>query len=223
MFTHTNLVQPYELKSVTDLTKGRRYLTPEGISYPSITTVLSGEIKPAVIEWRNSLGAQAADIETKRATDRGTAVHDMVEKFLKNDQQPTKNHIQQHINDFNQLRLHLKKINNIALQEAVLWSDLLKVAGRVDCVAEFQGTLSIIDFKTSTNSKTTSMIEDYYLQTAGYALMFEERYNIIIEDIVIIMSVERGAVPLIFREKVSKYIPALCKRVSDYHKNKWSK
>lgn len=216
MFTHLDTISPVELKTIEG-PKGRFYVTPEGKKYPSITTVLGAGEKVWLQEWRASMGADRADKEMRRAAKRGTAVHAMIEKHLDNDPNPTQGHKLEHIPDFNQLRLPLKKVNNILTQESALWSDTMRVAGRVDCVGEYKGKLAIIDFKTSTNNKNTSMIEDYYLQTTAYALMFEERYGIQIDHLVILMSVEKGSVPLVFERPIDPYIEPLLLRINSYH------
>lgn len=216
MFVHLDAIAPIDLKTVEG-PKGRFYLTPEGNKYPSITTVLGAGEKAWPKEWRESMGIERADKEMKRAAERGTAVHAMIEKFLDNDPKPTEGHKIEHIPDFNMLRVQLRKINNIYTQESALWSDTMRVAGRVDCIGEYNGKLSIIDFKTSTNNKSHEMIGDYYLQTTAYALMFQERYGIQIDNIVILMSVERGAVPLVFQQPVDPYIEPLLHRINTYH------
>lgn len=217
MFTHTNTVEPLHIESV-DGPIGRYYTTPEGFKYPSITTMLGYGDKPWLMDWRESLGSQQADAEMKRAATRGTAVHLMLENHLLNNPDPTKGHVVDHIAEFNSLKQYVKKINNIVLQEAALYSDVLKIAGRVDCIAEVNGVLSIIDFKTSTNNKTEQMVQDYYLQTTFYALAFLECYGIEIEDIVIFMSVEKAAVPLVFKTKVQYHVAQLVKRINKYYK-----
>lgn len=217
MFNHLDIISPVELQTVEG-PRGRFYITPEGNKYPSITTILGDHDKQWLKDWRASMGADRADKEMKRAADRGSAVHDMVEKYLNNDPNPTAGHLQEHVPGFNQLRIRLKKIDNILTQETALWSDVLKCAGRVDCVGEYDGKLAIIDFKTSTNNKDATMIEDYYLQTTAYALMFHERYGIQIDDLVIVMSVEKGAVPLVFKQPIEPYIGPLVERINNYHK-----
>lgn len=217
MFEKYEYVTPQDIKVQEQFGK-RWYITPAGAKYPSITTLLGAEEKQWLTDWRSSLGEERADREMKRAAARGTAVHTMIEKHLKNDPDATQGHKIEHINEFSSLRLFLKRINNIRAQEIPMYSDILKVAGRVDCVAEYKGKLAIVDFKTSTNNKNDHMIQDYYLQTTAYALMFEELYGVPIEDIVIIMSVERGAVPLVFQEKVEPYIEPLVRRINSYYK-----
>lgn len=222
MFTHNNIITPLDLKTIEG-PGGRFYVTPDGKKYPSITTVLGDKEKPWLADWRNMLGEKKADKEMKRAADRGTAVHLMIEKYLNNDPAPTEGQKQEHISEYNSVKLRLKKINNIYTQESALYSDVLRVAGRVDCVAEFDGVPSIIDFKTSSNDKTERMIEDYFLQTTAYALMFEEIYNIPIDQVVIIMSTEKGVVPLVFKKRIEEYIEPLCTRVNEYHKKRNNK
>lgn len=203
------------MKSV-DGPKGRFYTTPSGAKYPSITTVLGAKEKPWLADWRQSLGFEKADKEMKRATARGTAVHLMLERHLQNDPNPTDGQKLEHVIEFNSLKTHIKKIDNVVAQEVALCSDTLKVAGRVDCIADFGGKLAIIDFKTSNRDKSGSMIQDYYKQATFYALAFEEMYGIQIDDIVIIMSVEKG-LPLIFKEKVDNWIEPLIETIGQYY------
>lgn len=216
MFTHLNLINPIELKT-KEGPKGRFYITPDGNVYPSVTTVLGAADKPWLRDWRASLGVEKADAEMKRAAARGSAVHLMAERFLNNEPNPCEGQRLDHIGEFNSLRLYLKKIDNILTQETAVWSDTLKLAGRVDVVGEYQGRLAIIDFKTSNNSKSNDKIEDYWLQTCAYALMFQERYDIQIDDAVIIMSVEKGPGPLVFKRKIEPYIEPLLRRINSYH------
>ncbi len=216
MFNHLNTIAPLLLKSI-DGPRGRIYTTPSGNKYPSITTILGSGEKPWLADWRNSLGPANADKEMKRAADRGTAVHLMLERFINNETDPTRNQHIDHINEFKSLRSYIKPIDNILLQEAALYSDTLKVAGRVDLIADYKGKISIIDWKTSTRSKTQDMIKNYYLQTTAYALMVDEIYDIVIEDIVILMSVEKGGMPLIFKGKVDDYVENLLEKLHEYH------
>lgn len=216
MFTHTP-VEELKLQVIQSNTVGRLYVTPNGNKYPSITTVLGDGDKPWLTAWRESLGEKRAAKETKRTADRGEAVHLMIENYLKNDSNPTKNQKQEHITEFNSIRLRLKKVDKILLQEGALYSDILRVAGRVDCVGEYDGVLSIIDFKTSTNDKSESMIEDYFLQATAYALMFEEQYGINIEQVVIMMTTERGIIPLVFKKQIHEYVEPLVQRINTYY------
>lgn len=221
-FTHLPKPEIPLIKAKTLPNGKRAYTTPEGNQFPSITTILGSKEKPWLQEWRNSLGHDKADKETKRASERGEAIHLLTEHYLNNTltsdvSRPIK---PEYVNLFNQIKMKLNKIDNVRVQEVALYSDVLKIAGRVDCIGEYEGALAVIDFKTSNNSKTKDMIEDYYLQACAYALMWEERTGEHIDDIVIIMSVEKGMVPLVFKEKVHKYISPLVKRIKQYYEEK---
>lgn len=200
---------------------GRFYTTPEGNVYPSVTTVLSNDDskKEWLQQWKAALGAKA-DKEVQRATERGTAVHEMVEKYLNNDPNCSVGYANEHKRLFLQLRLFLAKISDIEMQEAALWSDTLQIAGRVDCIGKYNGVLSVIDFKTSTKDKDRSKIGDYFLQTTAYALMFEERYGIKIDQAVIIMASEKGGWPNVAVEPIDPHVVPLLKRITAYHKEK---
>lgn len=219
MFTHLDIVKPRDVQVING-PSGRFYVSPNTHEkYPSITTMLGAKEKPHLVEWRNMLGEDKAKKEMQRAADRGTAVHTMIENYLNNQEIPTKGFAPEHVREFNQVRLKLNKINNIYTQEIALYSDVLKIAGRVDCIGEYEGKLAVIDFKTSNGDKKNSMIEDYWLQTTFYALAFQEMYNIQIDDLVIIMSSERGIVPLVFKDKVDNHIDSLVARINTYYKS----
>lgn len=217
MFNHIKKIDPIKMEVEESPIKGRFYITPEGHKYPSITTLLGSKDKPWLKEWRESLGEKRAQKETKRAADRGNAIHDMAEKYLLNEEKPTEGHTFENIGMFNALKLSLKKVNNVYALEIPLYSDTLKIAGRVDCIAEYDGVLSVIDFKTSTNIKTKEMIEDYYLQATAYAIMFHEMYDIQIDQVVILIATEKGLMPSLFRGKVEDYIRPLIERINTYY------
>lgn len=218
MFNYVE-IPPLPTLKVENSASGRRYyVTPSGEKYPSITTVLGAKEKPYLTKWRNMLGDKKADKEQKRCADRGTAIHDMCEKYLNSEEAPTKSHTADHIRGFNQLKFRLNKISNLRAQEVALYCEYLKVAGRVDCIAEYDGVLSIIDFKTSNNNKDISMIGDYFKQCTFYALAWEEMTGELIEDIVILMSVEKGMVPMVHKEKIENWIGPLLKDIHNFNK-----
>lgn len=219
MFVHTGTPVPLpELEAKTLPSGIRHYETPEGNFYPSVTTVLGHKEKPWLEDWRNMLGADKAAKETKRCADRGTAIHELVEHYLNNDEEFTRGYASEHVRGFNQLKYRLNHIDNIRAQELALYSDSLRLAGRVDCVGEYDGVLSIIDFKTSNNNKDRDMVEDYFLQCTAYAVMWYEMTGEPIDKIVILMSVERGMVPLVFEDNIDKYVKPLLKRIDEYYK-----
>lgn len=216
MFTHTNQISPIDLDSSIQFGK-RWYTTPSGIQYPSVTTILGQKEKPQLESWRRSLGPKLADKKTKSAAERGIKLHEAVERYLKNENPgPTLELSTKKL--LNQMAMHLRKIDNIVAQEIALYSDTLKIAGRVDCIANFDGTIAVIDFKTSSNNKKDEFINDYRLQTTAYALMFEEMYNIPIDNIVILIAVENGMVALKYVDTIDKYIKPLLERINDFYR-----
>jgi len=219
MFTHIGSpIEMPELKAVTAPGGKRVYHTPEGNIYPSITTMLGHKEKPWLTDWQQSLGQDKAKKETKRCADRGVAIHEMAEKYLNNETGFTKGYDQLHVRGFNQLKFKLNQINNIRLQEASLYSDRLKLAGRVDCIGEYDGVLNIIDFKTSNNNKSEQMIQDYFIQCTAYAIMWNHMTGEAVDRVTILMSVEKGMVPLIFQDSIDKYVSPLLQRIGQYYK-----
>lgn len=219
-FKHGN--QPPILEVTDQMVYGKRYYTtPDGEKYPSITTVLGSGPKPWLDAWKAALGPDKAAKETKRCADRGTALHDMVEKYLKNVDDPTEGHDRTNVGMFNQIKMQLnRRIGEIRAQEIPLYSHSLKVAGRVDCVAEYDGVLSIIDFKTSNSNKTDDMIEDYFLQCTAYAVMYYEMYGVPIDQIVVVIAVEKGMMPLVFKREIFDYLKPLQARIAAYYERK---
>ena len=206
-----------DLKSQT-LSDGKRYYTlPDGTNLPSVTTVLGAMKKDAIMAWRKRVGDEVANAISKKATSRGTNVHTLCERYLNNDSlgdiMPDAKEM------FNDIKPLLDQINNIHYQEQALWSTKLGLAGRVDCIAEFAGTLSVIDFKTSKKVKSIKDIEDYFWQTSAYALMYEELVGTPINQVVIIMAVENSK-PLLFIQKTEDHIDGLVKAIQYYKDNK---
>lgn len=218
MFIHTN-TPIYEELTSRNIAGKRWYTLPDGKKYPSVTTVLGSKEKPWLENWRQMLGPKKASKETKRCADRGTAIHKMAENYLNNNENPTNGFDQKNIYLFNQLKFCLNKINNIRVQEVPLYSHILKLAGRVDVIADYDEILSVIDFKTSTQNKLREeMVFDYFLQSTAYALMYYELFDEFIEDIVILITVEKGIMPLVYKRKIDNYIKPLVKRINTFYK-----
>jgi len=215
-FTHCQ--QPNYNEIPAEIKNNQRWYTPhEGVQYPSVTTVLGHGPKPWLKEWRDSMGHEEADIETKRCGVRGEAVHLMAELYLKNEKAPTKDQMGSDIKLFNQIRPILSNIDNVRAQEIPLYSDTLKLAGRVDVVGDYKGMLSVIDFKTSNNTKYPGMVQDYFLQSTAYAIMYFEMFDIPIVDIVIIIAVERGMAPMVYVKKIDDYVEPLLERINTFY------
>ena len=217
MFNHVQISLP-EVTTET-INRKRFYVTPEGEKYPSITTVLSNRKKEGLFEWRKRVGNDVANYVARTSASRGTKVHHMCEDYLNNEfdeEKHRKNFLPFCL--FNQLKDQaLCNLNNIYAQEAGLYSDKYKVAGRVDCIAEYKDTLSIIDFKTSTRERSDDWNENYYIQGSAYAEMFEERTKIKIDQVVILVVTEDGTVQEFVKSK-QDYLPMLEESI-----NAWSK
>ena len=206
-----------ELKSET-FPDGKRYYTLEdGTKLPSVTTVLGAQKKEAIMKWRKRVGEEEANRVSKKATSRGTGVHTLCEYHLNNETNLSqKEGVRPDAFEmFVSLKPLLNRINNIHYQECALWSKQLGMAGRVDCIGEFDGELSVIDFKTSKRIKQSEDIEDYYWQTAAYSLMYEEMIGTPIDNLVIIMAVEDEQ-PLLFKQKTQDHIEGLVKAINFY-------
>jgi genome maintenance exonuclease 1 len=206
-----------DLKSET-FPDGKRYYTLEdGTRLPSVTTVLGAQKKEAIMRWRKRVGEEEANRVSKKATSRGTGVHTLCEYYLNNETNLSqKEGVRPDAFEmFVSLKPLLNRINNIHYQECALWSKQLGMAGRVDCIGEFDGVLSVIDFKTSKRIKQSEDIEDYYWQTAAYSLMYEEMIGTPIDNLVIIMAVEDEQ-PLLFKQKTQDHIEGLVKAINFY-------
>ena len=219
-FNHVKLESlNFDLTAVTT-DNGRQYTTPEGKIYPSVTTVLSEYNKKAIFEWRERVGAEEANKISRAASGRGTKLHTVCEKYLLNEMSDMK--IQTMMPDtkelFFALKPHLdKNIGNIYSLEQALYSDELRMAGRVDCIAEWDGKLSVIDFKTASKTKDENYILNYFMQCTAYANMFEERTGQPIDQLVVAIAVVEDF-PQIFVRNKTKYIPELNKFIDSYWK-----
>ena len=211
-FKHIGCDIDYDLE--TETINGKRfYKTPEGLLYPSVTTITSQHGKDKIIEWRKRVGEEEANRISTRASNRGTKVHKICENYLNNEEDYARTnpaHIHKTMPDtiamFKSLQPLLDEhVNNIHALEIPLYSHHLKVAGRVDCIAEYDGKLSIIDFKTSSKLKEESWIKGYFMQCSAYAVMYEERTGIPVSQIVIMIAVDSEH-PQVFIKKRNDYI-----------------
>ena len=199
----------------TESIKGKRfYVTPEGNKYPSITTVLSDRNKEGIVKWRESVGNDVANQVMRQAASRGTAVHTLIENYLNNEELSKQDVLPVAL--FVTMKSELDNINNIRIQEGGLYSDKLGVAGRVDCIAEYKGKISVIDFKTSTKEKKEEWVENYFIQGSAYCEMYEERFLQPIEQVVILIVTEDGAVQTFIKDK-RDYLPLLKTAIKEFN------
>lgn len=218
IFEHVEVDLGYDDLEAQTSESGRIYFHPNGEkNYPSITTVLKILSEESIKKWRQRIGEEEADKISFRAANRGTAVHELIEKYLDNCPQFKDGYMPDIIDSFMNVKMILdQRIGKIFSQEVPLFSDHLKVAGRVDCVAEFDGKLSIIDFKTSRRFKSKSHIESYFMQEAFYAIAWEERTGMPITQLVTIISVDGGG-SQVFIENRDDWVDGLKETISTYN------
>ena len=216
-FNHDFMDIGYEDLVADTTNTGRTYHTPRGESYPSITTVLSILSEDAIRAWRNRVGEEEANRISYKASSRGTKVHSIVEKYIRNeDTDDNLPHIRQSLEN---LKPVLEDIGTVFGLEVPLYSDHLKIAGRCDCIAQFNGVPSIIDFKTSRYIKKKEKISHYFAQGAAYAIMWEERTGMVIPNVVIIMDVDHEK-PVVFVEHRDNYTKLLKETIDEYRTRK---
>lgn len=212
-FKHIFFKKPPELIE-HQISGKRHYETPSGKKLPSVTTVLSLLSDDGIRAWRRRVGEVEANKVMEYAGATGTEMHTIIEEYLDNkldelDRNPRA------LKLFNQMKPSLKRINNIIAQEVSLFSEELGVAGRVDCIAEFDGKISVIDFKSSRKKKQKSWIKKYFLQATCYALMFEKLTGKTVDQIVILISADDETVD-VFVEDKKDYIEKLKAVIEDY-------
>ena len=216
MFTHLDyLKEEVDLEAQT-IDGTRFYKVPSGKMYPSITSVTSFYNREIFINWRKKVGNAEADRITKESTSRGTAYHDVVEHYMNNGD----------IKDlkilpfikflFLQSKKNLDRINNIHALEKSLYSDYLGLAGRVDCIAEYDGELAVIDFKTSKKIKPEEWIENYFVQETAYACMYYEMTGIPVKKLITIMVAENGECKVYEKRNKGDYIKLLTRYIKKF-------
>lgn len=189
----------------------------DGASYPSVTTVIGEKKKKSIMEWRRKVGEDEANAISKRATTRGNKCHKLAEDYLSNKPLDRYRDDVLSLGLFHQIRPYIDKINNIHALEESLYSHTLKLAGRVDCIAEYDNELAIIDFKTSTKYKREEWIQDYFSQETAYAIMFQELTGLKVKQLVTIIATEQGTPQIFVKDNILEFVPKL-KEYIDYYK-----
>ena len=219
MFNHVDLTLP---KLSMETIDGVRYYSvpdeDELLKLVSITSVTSHFNKEIFINWRKKVGNETADKITKAATTRGTDMHTLTEHYLKNDDLPTVQPISDFL--FKIAKGELNKIDNIHALEGSLYSKELGIAGTVDCIAEYNGELAIIDFKTSKTPKPRDWVEHYFVQCMAYGCMLYEVTGISVKKLVIIMACENGECVIYEEYDKAKYIKLLGKYIRKFVRDK---
>ena len=219
MFKHIDLNLPQLERETID---GVRYYKVPDLEQllrlVSITSVTSHFNKEIFVNWRKKVGNEEAERITKAATSRGTDMHTLVEHHLKNEQLPKVQPLSDFL--FKISKTELNRINNIYALEGSLYSKQLGIAGTVDCIAEHDGELAIIDFKTSKKPKPREWIEHYFVQCMAYGAMFYELTGIPIKKLVIIMACENGECVVYEERDKSKYLKLLTKYIRTFVRDK---
>ena len=206
MFNHVDhgITLPKMTRKTTE--EGRKYFTPDGNAYPSITTVLGILSVDGIMKWRKKVGEEAANKISHQAATRGTSVHKLAEDYIDNVDDWKGEAMPNNLYTFSHLKSIIdNRLNNVWFQEEYLYSDRLKCAGQVDCIAEFDGELSIVDFKTSRKPKKIEWITNYFIQASFYAAAFYERTGIPIKQGVILITVDHNE-PQVFKINTHEYL-----------------
>ena len=219
MFNHVDLNLPSLEREHID---GVRYYSipneDELVKLVSITSVTSHFNKEIFVNWRKRVGDEKANRITKAATVRGTDMHTLTENYLDNKELPKVPPISEFL--FKIAKPKLKLIDNIYAMEGPLYSKQLGIAGTVDCIAEYDGELSIIDFKTSQKPKPREWIEHYFVQAMAYGCMLYEMKNIPVKKLVIIMACENGECVVYEENNKKKYIKLLNQYIRKFIQDK---
>jgi genome maintenance exonuclease 1 len=208
-------------QSTTNEDGSRVYVNASGVAYPSATTVLGVLSRDGIAAWRKRVGEEEANKISNKASTRGTKIHSLTESYLKNEDleeayTTTKASLLD-VEMFKKFKPVLDSIGDIHCQELALYSDHLRMAGRVDCIADYNRLRAVIDFKTSSKPKKKEHISSYFMQTAAYAIMYEERTGIPVPWLVVLIAVE-GDEPQVFIEKRDNWTKELL-RTRDYFEN----
>jgi len=214
-FIHHNYLGDLELNKKE--TSGiRLYNLPNGDWVPSITSVTSFYNKQVFVEWRKRVGVEEADRITRQATARGTDFHQICQDYLENRELNMDDYQLPTQFMFHHAKPYLNKINNIHAIERTLYSEYLGLAGRVDCIAEYEGELAVIDFKTSTKIKPEKWIENYFVQEMFYASAYYELTGIPIKKLITLMVTPGGEVKVFDKRNKNDYIKLLVRYIKKF-------
>tara|TARA_B100000902_G_scaffold71744_1_gene77173 strand:- start:676 stop:1344 length:669 start_codon:yes stop_codon:yes gene_type:complete len=219
MFNYVGPAKPLEEVTSRTLDTGRFYKIDDQWM-PSITTVVGNQSKHGILAWQKRIGFAEAEKIRRSSAWRGTQYHNLVEKYLKNELEENKESQGLPVYLFRSARETLNRISNIHAIEAPLFSRTLGVAGRVDCIAEFDGELAIIDFKTTKNLKKVEHLEKFFVQEAAYAYMYYELTGIEVDKLVTLSVAEDGSMQVEQRYDKEPFIDKLIDWIRDYHNEK---
>ena len=219
-FIHEKIDMGYVDLDRRDCEDGRRYVTLDGNAYPSVTTVLSILSEESIAKWRAKVGEEEANKVSLRATTRGTAVHAIIEKYMNNDPNYAEGYLPHVVQSLENLKPLLDKhVTKVYAQEVPLYSDHLQLAGTCDAVVEWDGVPTIVDWKTSRRPKKKANIGNYFMQLAAYAVMWEERTGMPIQQTRIVMDVDDFH-PVMYKETRDAWIDKMIETRDEYNRRK---
>ena len=202
-FNHNLVELPKMVRTVDEDTGSRYYITPSGNRYQSVTSLTGNWNKKSINEWRKRVGEEKANEISQAAVTRGNRLHKVIENYLLNEPidfgpSPETKSL------FYKIKSKVDNLDNIRTIEGTMYSDSLQLAGTTDCIAEYEGKLAVVDFKTSTKAKKAEYIQNYFMQGGAYGKMFEERYGEKPENIVILLVSPAVEYPIVFIEPYEK-------------------
>jgi genome maintenance exonuclease 1 len=219
-FIHEKIDMGYVDLDRRDSEDGRRYVTLDGNAYPSVTTILSILSEESIAKWRAKVGEEEANKVSLRATTRGTAVHAIIEKYMNNDPNYAEGYLPHVVQSLENLKPLLNKhVTKVYAQEVPLYSDHLQMAGTCDAVVEWDGVPTIVDWKTSRRPKKKANIGNYFMQLAAYAVMWEERTGMPIQQTRIVMDVDDFH-PVMYKETRDAWIDKMIETRDEYNRRK---
>ena len=206
-------------KDLLPKTKGRRidghrFYEVNGKNYPSITTVLNIRKSDGLKQWRDNVGESVANFEMGRAARRGKSTHTLIEQYLKGETPSERSVLP--LGLFKLMKPYVDQIDNVHCLETIMYSNKLTIAGQVDCIAEYNGELSVIDFKTANKERQEGLIDNYFLQTTAYAMMYEEIFGKPINQIVVLIAGEDGSMNAYKKDK-KEFIEPLGKAIENFY------
>ena len=196
--------------------EGYRFYDIDGQNYPSVTSILGIRKKEGLQKWRDSIGEDVANWEMNRAARRGKSFHKLVEQYLNNETPSIRDVLP--LGLFRLAKPYIDQINNIRLLEKIMVSPKLTIAGQVDCVAEYNGKLYVIDFKSANKERKEDWIENYFLQCTAYSSMYEETFGEKIEQIVVLLAAEDGTMTAYVKDP-QDYIEELVLSIETFYRS----
>ena len=214
-FIHHNFLGDIELEK-RETPGCRLYQCPNGDWVPSITSVTSFYNRDIFRDWRKRVGEEEANRITKKATARGTDFHEAAQGYLENKDLDWKNHLPATQFMFHHAKPYLNQIQNVHAIERTLYSEYLGIAGRVDCIGEYEGELAVIDFKTSDKIKPEKWLENYFVQETAYACMYYELTGIPVKKLITLMVTPGGDVKVFDKRNKDEYIKLLVRYIKKF-------